>query len=226
MFDRCAIRVTYPVTPSPYTRLMSQDDARSAPKVIKDEWVSFPGGELEGQRPRLLCPACRGGVHGWAASRAATGVVPAVRGGSRASGREPARTLCFQCYRANLDRNRALRAAGDVPVSEERFQSQLPFERVDILRLERLKAERSQARVLEARGMGRFVGSRREAQIAARRALQTVGPMSSRRQQSFLRPHDRGQVSTAAIHAVELQFPESWLRFVRRGGGACSARGY
>ena len=28
-------------------------------QVVTDEWVSFPGGELEGKRPKALCGACR-----------------------------------------------------------------------------------------------------------------------------------------------------------------------
>ena len=28
-------------------------------QLVQDEWVSFPGGELEGKRPKVLCAACR-----------------------------------------------------------------------------------------------------------------------------------------------------------------------
>jgi hypothetical protein len=54
-----------------------------------DDWVTFPGGELEGKRPKAVCPACREAMN--------RGFVPT------------ARTLCFQCYRAELDRARAAR---------------------------------------------------------------------------------------------------------------------
>ena len=30
-----------------------------ANQVITEEWVTFPGGELEGKRPKVLCSACR-----------------------------------------------------------------------------------------------------------------------------------------------------------------------
>jgi hypothetical protein len=197
---------------------MAQDDVQRA----QDEWISFPGGELEGQPPRVLCPACRDAVLRAATARPGAAV---SSGGSQAGRAERMRTLCFQCYRANLDRRRALRAAADVPVSEEHFQSQLPFEPVNSPRLERLKAERSRARVLEARGAGRFVSLRREAQIAARRTLEIAAAVSRRRQPADWRRHDRGDAFNAAVHAVELQFPESWLPFIHRTGGACSAHG-
>jgi hypothetical protein len=218
---------------------MSQDDVQSAPKVIKkvikekkvikdDEWVSFPGGELEGQHPKVLCLVCRDAVHRAAAEPGATNLLRGARrglavksrgtrgGGPRvASGRQPARTFCFQCYRANLDRNRALRAAGQLhTASDEHFQSQLPFEPVNTPRLEMLKAERSQARVIGARGAGRFVEQRREAQIAARHALHIIAAGCKGRQPAVLRPYDRDRAMGAAIHAAELQFPESWLPFV------------
>src|SRR5206468_6031069 len=56
-------RVTYPVTPRPYTACMAQDDPQDDPQddhqLVANDWVSFPGGELEGKRPTTLCPACR-----------------------------------------------------------------------------------------------------------------------------------------------------------------------
>src|ERR1700682_4166741 len=93
--------------------------AAGAPQVAEDEWVGFPGGELEGKRPKRVCPCCR-----------------------------PPHTLCFQCYRAELDRERALQAAGHLDTaSSERFHSALPFEPVNRPRLERLRAERAASRV-------------------------------------------------------------------------------
>ena len=117
-------------------------------------------------------------------------------------------TLCFQCYRADLDRERALKAAGDLDTaSSERFQSALPFEPVNTSRLERLRAERAAARGMPQEGAGQFVDRRRRAQIAARHALDRIGAG-----QHYQRKRDR--VMAAAVHAAELQLPESWLPFV------------
>src|SRR6266496_5907749 len=133
---------------------------------VVDEWVTFPGGELEGKRPKVLCAACRD-----AAARAGPGSRPVPR------------TLCFQCYRAELDRERALRAAGTLDTaSEARFQTQLPFEPVDAARLEMLKVERAGARAVVLQGTGRFADKRRQAQIAARHALQAIAAGVSARQ--------------------------------------------
>jgi len=151
-------------------------------QVADKEWVTFPGGELEGERPKALCPACRA----------------ALKGGRRPSTPRP---LCFQCYRADLDRQRALRAAGDLDTaSDARFQTQLPFEAVDVARLATLKAARADARTQNANV---YEDRRRRAQIDARHALQTIA--------ANLRA--RG-LSPDALHAAELQLPEAWLPFV------------
>src|SRR5689334_10580301 len=120
--------------------------ARVAEQVGSDEWIGFPGGELEGQRPKALCAACR----------------EALRRDARSSGASSAvRPLCFACYRAELDRERALRAAGALDTaSGERFQSQLPFEPVDRGRLERLKSERAAVRATAKVGIGQYVDRR------------------------------------------------------------------
>src|SRR5262245_59618162 len=97
-------------------------------------WMAFPGGELEGARPRALCSACR---------KALEVRARLSKGNGRSSGKA---ALCFLCYRAELDRTRALRAAGAFnAASEERFQESLPFEPVNRPRLAMLKAERLQA---------------------------------------------------------------------------------
>ena len=84
-------------------------------------------------------------------------------------------TLCFQCYRAGLDRERALKAAAELnTASEARFQSALPFEPVNRPRLERLRAERAATRAAMQAGSGRFLDRQRRAQIAARHALQQI----------------------------------------------------
>ena len=175
--------------------------AEETPQVVGNEWVSFPGGELEGRRPRVRCAACR-------------------------ARRRADATLCFQCYRANLDRERALGAAGRVSTaSEARFQEQLPFEPIDEARLALLKAERQAERRPElsverrpepagARGIllpgaDRFAERRRRAQIAARRALQSI---VAARPAHASAAYDH--TIAAALHAAELQLPESWMPFV------------
>ena len=159
-------------------------------QVLANEWVSFPGGELEGRRPRVLCQVCRAGLEG----------------------RRPGGTLCFQCYRANLDRERALRLAGRVETgSAARFQEQLPFEPLDEARLALLKTERTEVRGALLQGVERFADRRRRAQIAARHALQSIVAARPSRA-SGVAAYDR--TIAAALHAAELQLPESWLPFV------------
>src|SRR4051812_45512618 len=90
------------------------DVAPAGGPVIEGEWASFPGGELEGKRPKALCPVCREQLR------------RAAEGGAALSER---RSLCFQCYRVELERERALAAAGELDTaSESRFQTTLPFE--------------------------------------------------------------------------------------------------
>jgi hypothetical protein len=162
-----------------------------------NEWITFPGGELEGRRPNALCAACRERLQ----QAARLGAVPATR-----------QPLCFQCYRADLDRGRALQAAGQLDTaSEARFQGVLPLEPVNRPRLEVLKAARTAERVAERSGAGRFAERRRQAQIAARHALQAIG---ARLRTQNVPAAMHGQAMAAAIHAAELQLPEAWLPFV------------
>ena len=169
-------------------------------QVSRDEWVSFPGGELEGKRPKALCPACREALKREALSS----------GPARLS--SPSRPLCFQCYRAELDRERAIAAAGQLDTaSEARFQFQLPLEPINQSRLDSLKAARSEARTASVQGIGAYVDKRRRAQIAARHALQAIA--EGLRAQRISAPERRDEM-TAAIHAAELQLPEAWLPFV------------
>jgi hypothetical protein len=122
-------------------------------EVVEGEWVTLPGGELEGRRPSRLCGPCR------------------LR---RAAGAQP-RAFCFTCYRDEAIRRRALAAAAMLDTgSAERFQTGQPFEPVNGARLARLKAERVQARQLGL-GTAVFADRRRRAQIAARHALQRLG---------------------------------------------------
>src|SRR5262245_6404331 len=105
-----------------------------APEIPEGEWITFPGGELEGRRPRALCAACREALKR-DASRP-----------TRSASSQP-KPLCFQCYRAELARERALEAASDInTASEARFQCTLPFEPVNHARLDRLRGERATAR--------------------------------------------------------------------------------
>ncbi len=182
--------------------------SQPSPQFIKDsDWVGFPGGELEGKRPKTLCPACRENVGRLLATRRTEAVRATPAGPQGAS-----RTLCFQCYRAEIDRDRALRAAGELnTASVERFQTALPFEPVNRPRLEMLKVERIAARTAGHQGVVRFEDRRRQAQIAARHALQNIAASLAARKAT---PADRAREIAYAIHAAELQLPESWLPFV------------
>lgn len=176
------------------------EPAAIASRVADGDWVEFPGGELEGKRPKALCPACREALK--RQTRLPRAAAPA----------RPARPLCFQCYRAELERERGLHAAGRLDsASEARFQAQLPFEPVNHARLEMLKVERTTARTASVHGIGEYVNKRRHAQIAARRALQAIAAGLKAR---HLPPAVEAGILSAAAHAAELQLPESWLPFV------------
>ena len=169
-------------------------------QVVTDEWVTFPGGELEGKRPKALCAGCREALKREAATYGASGAA------------RRSRLLCFDCYRAELARTRALKEAADLDTaSDARFQSQLPFEPVNQARLERLKAERREARTIASQGIGQYADKRRHAQIEARRALQTIAAGLKARQ---LAPAVQAQVLASAAHAAELQLPDAWLPYV------------
>src|SRR3954452_2620239 len=169
-------------------------------EVVTEEWVTFPGGELEGKRPRTLCSQCREAL-----KRASAG-----GGGSGVDRRS--RLLCFRCYRAEIARASALKDAGELDTATDaRFQTQLPFEPVNYARLETLKAARIEARELAKQGTGQYVDKRRGAQIQARHALQTIAAGLNARQATALA---EAQAMASAIHAAELQLPEAWLPYV------------
>jgi hypothetical protein len=172
-----------------------------APTHSDIDWTPFPGGELEGQYPKALCPDCR------AKGRLASHDMEAP-GGKAA--------LCFQCYRAGIERSRRIKAAGELnTASEARFQASLPFEPVNVSRLARLKIEREQARVAAGAGAGRYVEKRRRAQIEARHALARIFQgLKQRRLVSGDQLTPAGLALDAATRAAELQLPESWLPFV------------
>jgi hypothetical protein len=213
-------------------------------QIAQTEWIPFAGGELEGRRPRALCAACRERLRRAVNTRSSLrGIVSASPdAASGATARRPTSQppLCFGCYRAELARERALKAAGELDTATEaRFQSVLPLEPVDQARLGRLRAERTSARATARSGAGRFVDRRRQAQIAARHALQQIGAglrmrsaahaagshaspghadsLSAAKRGAFTNPAPRARQANAewsAIHAAELQLPEAWLPFV------------
>src|SRR5262245_61565358 len=171
----------------------------SEPQVSGGEWVSFPGGELEGKRPRALCPACRSSLQRGPTS-------------NNEQKRRLGRAICFQCYRTELERARALRDAGSInTATETRFQETLPFEPVNRERLARLRAQRLSVRAIEGAGEGGFASRIRQAQIAARRTLQRAVSADVAWEHAST---DRRRMVAAAIRAAEMQLPDSWLPFV------------
>ena len=166
---------------------------------IEKEWVTFPGGELEGHRPTVMCPACRERLRASSRARSQPGVPRP----------EPPVPICFECYRVDQARQRALRAARNLnTASEARFQDTLPFEPVNRARLERLRAERA----LSKSGSSRFADTRRHAQIAARHALDRIA--AGLRSRGALSEVERHPAIADAIHTAELQLPDAWIPFV------------
>ena len=155
----------------------------------ENDWVTFPGGELEGKRPKRLCVDCRERLR-----RAAAGAV------DQAGVRHP---LCFQCYRleliaAALGRLATHGVGGSISEA-------LPFQAVD--RAARL-IWTARPRGSSNAGVGRFA-DRAQAQIAARRALQDGkgcgGITTDAARNAF----------AGAVHAVELHpriVASSWYR--------------
>ena len=175
---------------------MKRVHIKSTSQVVEREWVSFPGGELQAPRPTVLCPACRAKLQAAASKPANVSHQP----------------LCFSCYRASIERERALKAAGELnTASEARFQSTLPFEPVNRARLAHLQSERAASRVAARSGVGQYVDKRRQAQIAARHALERI-VIGLRERNATGAECDR--VMTNLTHAAELQLPEAWLPFV------------
>jgi hypothetical protein len=169
--------------------------------IAQGDWTSLPGGELEAPRPRTLCAACRERLK-----------QAAVRGSGAPGTELRQKPICFGCYRAELNRERALKAAGQLDTaSAARFQCSLPFEPVNRDRLEQLRAHRNAARTTEHAGLGRFVDRRRRAQIAARHALQDIAEGLKARGVAVPERHPR---SAAAVHAAELQLPDAWIPYV------------
>jgi len=170
-------------------------------QVADGEWVPFPGGELEGKRPDVRCRACR------------------VKG-SRGHG-----TICFQCYRATLARERQLKAAGALDTaSVQRFETTGPFAPIDHARVQLLRADRLAARAVAPTRDRQYADRRRQAQIAARHALQRIGAGLRTRAASTAQVGSSDGMGALdsqrleTIRATEMakaRLPESWLPFVR-----------
>ncbi|MEQ1729119.1 MAG: hypothetical protein ABL982_12145 [Vicinamibacterales bacterium] len=171
-----------------------------APTHTDIDWTPFPGGELEGARPKAQCPACRARI-----GRDAVGAAGAGK---------PA--LCFQCYRADIEKNRKLKAAAELDTaSDARFQCTLPFEAVNTSRLARLKVEREEARTKARAGAGSYIEKRHRAQIDARHALARLLHGLKQRELGAVGQMQRRQAAAdMAMRAAEMQLPESWLPFV------------
>jgi hypothetical protein len=181
-------------------------------QLVDSEWVAFPGGELEGRRPRALCAACRERLRHTAWSRRKV----ADPRSSRNTGHS--RTLCFECYRAELNRERAMRTAGELnTASDARFQSALPFEPVNRPRLNLLRAERADERRRSGASVGKYEDRRRRAQIAARHALQDIAAeLEASGLVTTGRTNERSVnlALQSLAHVAELQLPDSWLPFI------------
>jgi hypothetical protein len=183
-------------------------------QLVDSEWVAFPGGELEGRRPRALCAACRERLkHTVWSRRKATDLRS-----SRNTNTGHRRTLCFECYRAELNRERAMKTAGELnTASEARFQSALPFEPVNRPRLNLLRAERADERRRSGASVGKYEDRRRRAQIAARHALQDIAAeLEASGLVTTGRTNERSVnlALQSLAHVAELQLPDSWLPFI------------
>jgi hypothetical protein len=211
------------------------------------EWMAFPGGELEGKRPRVLCPPCRALL-----KRA---VAQAVRPALAARGESPAafeqrcippgdvaplsnipdilgrralpagrlavlgatpdfhhglpaglKPICFQCYRAELERDRSLRAAGQLDTaSDARFQCTLPFDPVNTVRLATLKAERAAERQARGRPASLSIApppGMRQAIVSPAGVSQAIVPPAGVSQAIVRCADRRRQAQIAARHAL------------------------
>lgn len=185
--------------------------AAPMPQLLDTDWVPFAGGELEGRRPKTMCPSCRERL--WRQTQQATHT-PRATGESQASPQAD-RALCFECHRVDLARERALKAAGELnTTSDARFQSVLPLEPVNQARLARLKVERRQARVRQAQ-VSPYVDRRRQAQLTAQQALRRLADglrargvlQAGHAAAAMSRPADRANGPSRP------QLPEAWLPF-------------
>jgi hypothetical protein len=108
---------------------------------------------------------------------------------------------------------RGLRAARDIDTaSEARFQALLPFEPINRARLAGLRAERERSQEVDRQGVGLYAHRARRAQMAARRELQRIAAALD--DAPGFERSARARMIASAIHAAELQLPDSWLPFV------------
>jgi hypothetical protein len=177
---------------------MTTITAKATPQLLQAEWIPFSGGELEGRRPRALCPGCREALNREAHVARRPGAAAGLQ-----------RPLCFSCYRLELERERAIKAAGELDTaSVERFQSALPLEPINRARLARLRVERRAARRAQAIASP-YVDRRRQAQINARHALQHLAAGL----RAYRAKEQRRQM-VASVADGGMKLPDAWLPFV------------
>ena len=131
-------------------------------------------------------------------------------GRRRGSAVPDARALCASSAtaRKSTASARSRRRGSSTPARWSASRSALPFEPVNRPRLEMLKVERATARahtLATHRPVAKFADRRRQAQIAARHALQRIA--AGARDRIERRRADREREMAAAIHAAELQLP-------------------
>ena len=199
--------VTSPVTPTRYPARVWQNITQAPAQFAKDlkdsDWVGFPGGELEGKRPKALCPACRDG--------------PSAPG-RRATGPTPSCPLFPMLPRRNRPRSRPQgggpaghRVGGAVP-DRAAVRAGQPAAARDAeggaIDRARLDARNEFGQVCRPQASG---ADRRAPRAAADRS----GPRRQQCVEADAPGNDvREREMAAAIHAAELQLPESWLPFV------------
>jgi hypothetical protein len=170
---------------------MTRHQLPADPQLAEKEWIAFPGGELEAPRPKVYCAECR------ANRRHAASLAK--------------RTLCFKCYRLGLDRERGIKAAAELnTASEIRFQTTLPFEPVDRVRLAMLRVSHAAAKAESVKGAGAYVDRRRRAQITARHALERISQGLRSRHVNVL----ANGASDNLKREMKLDVPPAWLPFV------------
>ena len=172
--------------------------ATPTPQLLEADWVPFAVGELEAPRPKVLCRDCRARLQ-----RRVSGAASATPG----DGLRRPDPLCFACHRADLQRERALKAAGELDTATDaRFQFVLPLAPVDHSRLARLKVERREARVAQAK-VSPYVDRRRQAQLTAQQVLQRLA------QGLRARGVVPGKSVALSTRSGRVQLPDTWLPF-------------
>lgn len=170
---------------------MTRHQLPADPQLVEKEWIAFPGGELEGPRPKVYCAECR---------------VTRRHAASLAK-----RTLCFKCYRLGLERERGIKAAAELnTASEIRFQTTLPFQPVDRVRLATLRASHAAVKAESVKRAGSYTHRRRRAQITARHALERISQGLRSRHVNVVMNREGDNITRTA----KLEVPPAWLPFV------------